>query len=472
MSREGALVKNTVILTIGKVCTQMVSFFLLPIYTAILTTEEYGVVDLLNTLVSLLLPIITLQIEQSLFRFLIDNRNNFKEKRKIISTVLISVTFQSIIYLVLFLTVSSLINNNYKYFLATNVIASIFSSIMLQISRGLGDNKKYAIGSFLTAFFTIIFNVLFIVVLKFGAYGMLSASLLSNVICVIYLFFANKVYKYLKINMYKKDLLKKLLKYSIPLVPNSLSWWIFDASDRLIVSLILGVGMNGILAAAHKFSAVYITIYNIFNLAWTESAAIHINDSDKEEFFNNVINTVLKLFTTISFGIIAIMPFIFNYLINEKFGEAYNQIPILMIASIFNVTLGLLTVIYIAKKDTKTIARTSIISAIINIIIHLSLIKFIGLYAASVSTLVAYFLVSIQRYIDINKKYLKIKINKKYIISSIFIGIIICLCYYINNFILNIISVIVVLIYGIIINYNSLNVIKKLLLKKLKGVNI
>ena len=71
MNREKSLFKNTIIITIGKICTQLITFFLLPVYTGILTTAEYGVVDLLNTLVSFCLPIVTLQLEQSIFRELI-----------------------------------------------------------------------------------------------------------------------------------------------------------------------------------------------------------------------------------------------------------------------------------------------------------------------------------------------------------------------------------------------------------------
>ena len=227
--------------------------------------------------------------------------------------------------------------------------------------------------------------------------------------------------------------------------------------------------MNGILAAANKFSGVYITIYNIFNLSWTETAALHIDDVDRENFFNKTINIVLKMFVAIAFGIIAIMPFIFNIIINEKFNEAYNQIPILMIASIFNVLLGLLTVIYIAKKDTKTIAKTSVVSAAINVIVHIALIKFIGLYAASVSTLVAYVSVAIQRYIDINKKYFKININFKFVVVSVIIGTVLCLTYYLNNVILNIIVLIIVIVYSIISNYSSICFLKKFFVRKLKG---
>ena len=134
MSREKALVKNTAIITIGKVCTQLITFFLLPVYTAMLSTAEYGTVDLLNTLISLLLPIITFQIEQAVFRNLLDNREKIENQKSAITTTLVIVTLQSFLYLILFLIISPLIKNEYKYFLATNVIANIFSSVLLEIS--------------------------------------------------------------------------------------------------------------------------------------------------------------------------------------------------------------------------------------------------------------------------------------------------------------------------------------------------
>lgn len=469
LSREKSLVKNTIIITIGKVCTQLITFFLLPVYTALLSTEEYGTVDLLNTLISLCLPIVTFQIEQALFRHLIDSRNNESEIKNTITTTLVTITVQSIIYLLLFAIISPFIHNQYKYYLATNVIACIFSSIMLQISRGLGDNKKYAVGSFITAFTTVILNVVFIVGFRWGAYGMLTASLIGNIVCSIYIFTSKKVYKYIKFKLFSKVLLKKLWKYSLPLIPNAISWWIFNSSDRIIVSSVLGIGENGILSAAYKFSSVYITIYNIFNMTWTESASLHINDKDASKFISNTMNVVLNLFTSICFGIIVLMPFIFPIMINEKFENAYNQIPILMLSSLFNVVVGLLSVIYVAKKDTKAVAKTSIMAAIINLIVNLGLIKVIGLYAASISTLAAYLIMAVYRMYDV-KKYVKIKLDIKFILISLLMMILIMALYYINNIYLNIISILCVLIYTFIFNRNSalqiVNMIKNKFLKK------
>ena len=249
-----------------------------------------------------------------------------------------------------------------------------------------------------------------------------------------------------------------LWRYSIPLIPNAISWWIFDSSDRIIVSTILGTAQNGILAAAYKFSSVYIAIYNVFNITWTESASLHIDDEDSSEFFSNIINTVLKLFTAICFGIIAFMPFVFPLMINEKFGEAYNHIPILMLSSLFNVVVGLLGVIYIAKKDTKTIAKTSSMAAIINLIFNLLLIKFIGLYAASLSTLAAYLIMTIYRLYNI-KKYITLKLDKRFVIISIIFLVGLICSYYINNLYLNVIICLITIVYAWLVNKNSIQLI-------------
>lgn len=468
MSREKNLAKNTIIITIGKICTQLITFFLLPLYTGILSTSEYGIVDLLNTLVSLLLPIVTFQVEQAVFRELIEVRGKNDKESRIISSAVITVIFQCIVYLIIFALISPFINNHYKFFLATNVVANIFLSLLLQIARGFGDNKKYAFASFISALSTIIFNILFLVVIKLGANGMLLGTMLGQIVATIYLFISLRLYKYLKVKDYKKEVIKSLWKYSLPLIPNAISWWVFNASDRVIVSAFLGVDQNGILAASLKFSTVFITFYNIFNMSWTESISIAIKDDDVSDYFNKMFNIILKLFTALAIGMIACMPFVFPIMINEKFSVGYGLVPISIIGSLFNVVVGLVSVIYVAKKNTKAIASTSIVSAVINIIVHLVLIKFIGLYAAVISTFMAFFIMSIYRLIDVSKRYFKIKIDMKFVIQSLIALIFVFVSYYINNIYLNVFVVLFAVLFAIYINKDSFDIIFKLFTKKLK----
>lgn len=469
MSREGKLVKNTAIVALGQIGTKFISFFLLPLYTAVLSTEEYGTVDLLNTYVSLLIPIIFLQMDQAIFRFLIDHRKDNDEKTKLISTVFITVILHAILYLIVFGIVGNFIHNPYKYFLATNVVTSMFSSMLLQTSRGLGDNVAYSLGSLVSGAGTIVLNIIFIVVFRWGAYGMLFATMLANILCMIFVFFKLKVYKYLSLMAWNKSILNSIWKYSIPLVPNALSWWIINASDRTIISQFLGIAANGVYSASNKFSAIIITVFSIFNMTWTESASMYIKDNDSSEYFSNIINVTIKLFTSICLLVIAIMPFSFSFFITgSSFAEAYMQIPILLIATLFNIIVSLLGSIYVALKKSNEIAKTSIYSAIINIVINILLIRYIGLFAASISTLLAYLSMSIYRYIDV-QKYVRIKIDFTYVIIILPLIILVLFTYYLNNMVLCFVSLLLTLSLGL---YFNKNILRQILQTALRRVNI
>lgn len=466
MSREKDLAKNTIIITIGNICTKLITFFLLPLYTGILSTAEYGTVDLLNTLVSLLLPIITFQIEQAIFRELIEKRKDMQGMKEIISTGIITVAIQCIIFFILFLAVAPFIKNEYKTYLVVNVIVHIIMSLLLQIARGVGDNKQYAIASFLSATSTILFNVLFLVVYKFRVEGMLIGTFLGQVVGIIYTFFSLKLFRYITIKKFDKKIVIKLLKYSIPLIPNAIAWWVFNSSDRFIVSLVLGLSSTGLLSVSYKFSNIYIMLYNMFNMSWTESISLNINDKDIQEYFNKMFNIVLKFFTSMGIGLISVIPVVWPIMINSKFIGGYGLVPILVIATIFNVIVGLISVIYVAKKNTKAIASTSIVSAIINIVVHLVLIKFVGLYAAAISTFVSFFVMSIYRIYDINKRYFKINIDKKFALESLIITFIITTIYYINNKYAVIVGIMISILYAYFSNKNSINSILNIVKKK------
>lgn len=467
MSKGKDLAKNTAIVSIGKICTQLITFFLLPVYTAVLSNEEYGVVDLLNTLTSLLLPIATLQIEQGIFRYLLDCRENKEKQTTLITTVSKFILVQSAICILIFLCASPFIHNEYKYFLMANLLMGILSSISLQICRGLGDNKTYAVGSFITGALTVILNVIFIVAFKWGAYGMLIATAISNLLCAIYVFVKKKIYKYIDIKQNDKKLLKDIVKYSVPLIPNMISWWIVSASDRTIISAVIGVAQNGIYSAANKFSGIFSTLYSVFNLTWTESASININSEDRDEFFSKIFDFIVRFFGSLCLGTIAVMPFVFGILVNEKFAESYYQIPILILGSVFNILVSFLGSVYVAKKLTKEIAKTSIIAAIINIVVNVALINQIGLYAASISTVIAYFAMFIYRWIDV-KKYVSIKTNKTLIAVLSVSFLVAIITYYLKMKIISIVVLLAVIIIAICINKDSAKYLTEIVKKRFK----
>ncbi len=431
MSRGKELVKNTAIVAVGKVCTKFLSFFLLPFYTAVLSTEDYGIVDVFNTYVSLLLPVIVFQIEDALFRFLVDVRYEEEEKRKVVSTVMIFCIFQSGIFLLVFSVIQCFVHIQYGHYLMLNVFVSIFSGGLLQLARGLGDNFAYAFGSFLTAFIAILMNIGLVLILNMGADGLFITAFVSNLLGAMYIVVKEKVYRLVRIRWFDKEYLTRMLGYSLPLVPNYLSWWIIGASDKTIVKWFLGVSQNGILSVSQKFSTAYTSFYSIFNLTWTESASVHRTDEDSESFYSQIIEMAFCVLSCACMGIIAVVPLAFPYMIHEKFGESYYQIPIYMLSSLLYSVIGIYSVVYIAYKRTDQIAKTSAIAAVINLVVNVGLIRYIGLYASSISSAAAYGIMLLIRYFDI-QKIVRIRTRISVLVSVILLMIVDFVSYYLR----------------------------------------
>lgn len=432
MDKGKKLAKNTLVILVGKICTQFISFFLLPLYTSILSSSDYGTVDLIITYIGLIVPIITLNLENATFRYLIDVREDKNGKKQIITNSFQCVLVQYGICLAIYLMICQFIDIPYKYILVINVLATMLSSFLLQVAKGLGKMIDFSIGSAIAGVCTVILNIFFLLILKVGVYGILLSSAIANILCFIYLLIKCKIPTYLDNS--KKDLQvkKELLKYSIPLIPNGVIWWIIDVSDRTIITMFLGSASNGIYAIANKFSSVLMQLFNVFNISWTESAAVNINEEDRNDFFSKTFNHVIKLFGCACVLIISIMPFVFHILIGSNFIEAYVYIPLLLIGSLFNVIVAFLGGIYVAKKMTKQVATTSFWSGILNVVINVLLVKRIGITAAAISTILAFAIMSVYRFIDV-QKYVKLKLEIKSIILVVVLFIVSCMGYYMAN---------------------------------------
>ena len=455
MNKKKELAKNTIIIFLGKVCTQLISFLLLPLYTSYLITEEYGFVDLVTTYVTLIVPIITMELEMSVFRYLVDCRKDKDEKKRVFSNNFIILLASLGIFIVLYLIVSCFWKFDYRYLILFDIVICTFSGNFLQIARGVGRTIDYAISCIITGVSTILLNILLIVVFKLGAFGMITSMAVANGLGAVYLFIRLKMWQYIDFKKKDKKLIKEMYKYSIPLVPNGISWWIVNVSDRTIITAILGAAANGIYAVSNKFPTILSSLLGIFNLSWSESAALHINSPDRDEFFSDVCNTMTKLFTCLGVGMIAVMPFVFPLLVNHSYDEAFYYIPILVLGSVFNVVICLYSAVYIAKKMTKQVAMTSIIGAVINLVVNLVLIHFIGLFAAALSTAISYFVMMMYRHFDL-KKYMTITYEKGLVIKTVLIFVFAIVLYYQRNIWLDLVSLVVVVIYAVLMNKSFL----------------
>ena len=467
MSRGGELVKNTGILLIGRISTRAISFLLLPLYTAYLSEIQYGVVDLVSTLITLLCPVVGLQLDQALFRFMVPYRKQHNELSRIISSAIFAELCFIFVYICIFLLVSYWIHNEYKWFLLTNVIVATLLGFATQILRGFGQNTDYAISSFIASIGTISLNILFIVVFGWGAYGMLAAIFIGNLIAIAFCVVRGKLGRYLHFRNFNMSTLKAMIHYSVPLIPNELSWWAIRASDRLIISAFLGLAATGIISVSHKFPEIFMTVYSVFGLAWTESIVLHYKEQDGLEYFSRNTNNMMIFFSSVNLVILSFIPILFHFLVNVKFDESYNLIPLYFLATIINVVIGLISVIYVANNETKTIAKTSVIGACVSIVTDIALVKIIGIYASPISCIIGFGTMLFYRAIDMRRLAI-VKWNYKFIIYFILAFIGVSLCYYSKSYALYALSILGACLFSILFNYRQISALSGLVKNKFK----
>lgn len=454
MSREKQLVKNTFILSLGTLGSKVFSFLLLPLYTAVLTTEDYGNVDVLQSVIQLVIPLITLQLSGAIFRFLIDEKKADGISKVITSSFMV-VLVDLIIAEAIIQFVHCFVEIPHFFIFQIALVAGVLFNITQSIVRGLGDNALYSFCGFISVLSSLIVNIILILGFNFRGESILIAYAVSCFLCTFIMFFVEKIYRYIDIKGFDRQKIKEELKYCLPLIPNEISWWIANSSDRFIILATLGSSYNGIYAVANKIPTLYTTVYNVFNLAWIESVSRCFNDSDRDEYINRMTKTFNRLFICVCIFVISFVSLAFKFLVGKNYSDAYPHVLILIIAVFFHSANAFYGGIYTGFKDTKIIAKTTIIGALLNIVINFALINYIGLYAASLSTLISYFIISLLRVLGLRHK-VYIKWEFKFLFAALIMLGVVCVSYLSGNSILNIFVLLFVILWSMYVNINTL----------------
>ena len=418
MKKTEELVKNTAIISIGKMGTQLVNFLLLPLYTSRLTTEAYGTFDFIITIATFIIPIMTMLMEESMFRFLIDCKND-EEREKIISHTFI----YCLSSLMIILLISIPIILFFKYKLGYSILLYCLSMLLIALSnalaRGLGKITLYSLSNFLSSFGIILLNIILIVCFNLEFTALLTSSVVANCAAAFYVFTKLHVWRYFKLHTFDKKLIKDMLKFSVPLVPNTISWTVINASDRLVIMGFSGASANGLYSVAYKFPNLINTFYSFFNIAWSETSAKIVRDNDYD-YFEKIYDTVRRGVFSITLLLITGLQMIYPIFINETYMESINYVPILAVSIYYTSISAFYGGFFTAYKNTKILGTTSFAAACINLSVNLLLYRFIGVYAAAISTLVAsLFLYWYRR--QKTKKYMSITYKKEWYVEIGFI---------------------------------------------------
>lgn len=462
MSREGKLAKNSFILSIGTFLPKLASFVTLPILTGCLTKTEYGIYDLITVLVSLLLPAATLQIQAAAFRFLIEVRHDETEIKRIVTNLVCFIGPTSLIALLILFFSLFRLSIPVRVFICLYFLADIVVNAARQICRGIDKNLDYSFSAILSAVGKMAFAVIFVYYLKKGLLGTVVSLFLASLFSLVFLLLKTKLYRYIDFRCFSKEKLKEMLKYSWPMVPNSISAWVMSVSNRFVITAFMGAAASAVFAVAYKIPSLLNLAQNTFTMAWQENASIASRDEDASEYYSSMFRTMFHLMAGFFGILIAATPMLFKLLIRGDYNEAYFHIPILFVALFFFSMATFLGGIYIAYMKSKSVGITTAIAAAVNFVFDVCTIRWIGLYAASVSTLISYLSLFIYRIIDV-QKIVRVQYNKGYacfIVSLMVIESVLC---FLQKPFLNLVNVAFGVAIFVVLNRKLLFVVMKAL---------
>lgn len=413
------LIKNMGILTLSNFATKFLVFLLVPLYTSVLSTKEYGSYDLAVSTVTLLYPILSLNIVDAVMRFTMDKTYDKKK----ISSCAIKITCVSIIVfgiVLLAIRLTGIIPDikGLEIYMFLYYVSYAINQFLIQLAKGLEAVKSMGISGIISTSVTILANIFFLLIFKLGLGGFFIASILAQAFSGFYLARSIKLFNYIEFAQTDKLLKCELLAYSLPLVASTVGWWINSSSDKYMVALLLGVSANGLLSISYKMPQILNTLQSIFMQAWQISAIKEYGDEDTARFYGRTFTVINLLMCAACSGLILLARPLAHFLYSNDFYDAWRYVPYLLMSCVLNCASGMLGPILSAQKKTKSMMWSAIIGAGVNLLLNLMLIRCVGIQGATLATALCSYVIYVIRKLAVGKH---IEIDRYYVVISTWI---------------------------------------------------
>ena len=364
MNKYQTLAANTILMSAGTFGSKLLVFLMVRFYTGYLTPAEYGTADLITQTANLLIPLVSLDITDAVFRFAADRQGKRAEAFSVGLWVITLGSAGTLAVIALPQGVPAV--RAYGFLLASFVIASCYHGLCAHFVRAQGNTALFAVqGLFNTALF-IGLNVLFLAVFHWGIRGYVLSTTAANLITTVLLIWKARLWRDVRPGPVR-GLRRQMPRYCVPLIPTAIFWWIMGVSDRYMVKWFLGSDANGIYAVAYKIPTIL-----------TILAAVFLGAG----------------------GIIALSPLLIRLLAEEAYYDAWRYIPVLtlsMAAAAFSNFLGS---VYVVTKRSAASFWTSLSGAGTNIVLNLWLIPRMGLQGAAAATFASCLVVFLIRLVN------------------------------------------------------------------------
>lgn len=465
------LVNNTKIFAIGNIVAKLSQYIIIALCTYRLSKAEFGISETIIQTCAMLVPIFSADIAEGLFRFSMDPSYT---KEQVISNSMV-INFVGTIVAILAFPIEFLILKkiDIALFITILTLFELYQVSIKEFVRGLGLTKIYMISGFVNAATQIISCLIFMYIFNMNITGYILAIAFAFLLEIVYCFYKVNIFKYIKVNTISKNVIKDFLKYSLPLAPNKIMWWIISVSDRYFVLWIIGASATGLYSVAAKFPALITIVVGFFFQAWQISAIENSEGDERNKFYSKIFNLLWSSIGIMTACVIICIRFAVKILVSNEFYDSWKYAPFLLVAVAISAIQSFLGVNYTIAKDSVGAFKSTSLAAICNIVLNFVLIKTIGIQGATIATLISYIVVAAYRYID-TKKYVSITIDNRMGMVTTYVTLIIeciIISIYPHLYFISLVGLIIIIISNINICKLGLMCIKNLLRKEIKRSN-
>lgn len=394
-SKYKRLFSDTLIFAIGTIGSKLIVFFLLPIYTNALSSEEYGVADYIVTLSEIIRPFVSLAIYNALLRYGLSKNENKEAVVTCTVGIFVAGTIITILITPFFGFYSTI--SNWKWYLSLYVVAVFLHKISMIFLKVVEKNKLYAVMSIVQAAITATISILTLVTFDLGIRGYLISNIFGYVVVSVLAVIFGKMYKYVNFQAFDSLLMKKMVSYSLPFIANDISWFFIHSSDKFMIEKMMDLSALGLYSAAVKIPLMVTVISSIFSQAWSLAIVREYEGDNDKKYFNTVFNYYSICVCGVTIGLISIIKPFMSFYVGEEFYAAWKYVPLLTIATMFSIFASFFESFYSAYKKSSAIMISTSVAAITNIIVNYIGIKQFGVFGAVIGTFMAYLVLMVIR---------------------------------------------------------------------------
>lgn len=394
------LAGNTVLFAISSFSAKLLSILIRPFVTNVLQDPAVvGVTTLATQCANLLIPVVSLGVSSAIIRFTLDKTNN---RKQVFTNGLLTILSGYLLLLLLYPLVQLIPSvSDYTIYLYIYVLTSCLRSLCTNFVRGRQHNVLAAVDGVLCTLVTLLLWIVFLIKFEMGAAGYLLAIICADVCSAIFLFCAEKLWRFLDFKAINKKLWGDMLRFALPMIPAQISFWVINASDMFFLQVLAdgrdgltGDYWVGVFSTAYYLPTILSTIGVIFYEAWQLSAVTE--EEGRRAFFGQVFRTYSGLLFCCAAGIIWLCEPLMGIFL-EEFRMAWQYVPFLAIAAMITCFNQFYNSIYVVYKHTLGSCVTMVTGAVANCIMNFFFITWWGAFGAALASMLSLFIVFIFR---------------------------------------------------------------------------